>query len=159
MSSQIQREIDQLTVAIDLLTERPRPISKKPQIARLKARRGQLKLLRDTGLVIQPALTRRALLIQCERCPNADYPTGEDGEMTALQGYYLGDQNLPNEHFGDSPAEVISKTQALTQREDPDRWILHFDGDRLIEQWTLDQFRLDYVLPIAQDVELVEVSG
>ena len=44
MSSQLQREIDQLTVAIDLLSERPRPISKKPQIARLKARRGELKL-------------------------------------------------------------------------------------------------------------------
>ena len=56
MSSQLQREIDQLTVAIDLLSERPRPISKKPQIARLKARRGELKLLRDTGVVIQPPL-------------------------------------------------------------------------------------------------------
>ena len=35
--------------------------------------------------------------------------------MTELQGYYLGDQNLPNEHFGDSPAEVITNAQLPKQ--------------------------------------------
>ena len=35
--------------------------------------------------------------------------------MTELQGYYLGDQNLPNEHFGDSPAEVITNAQQPKQ--------------------------------------------
>ena len=31
-------------------------------------------------------------------CRSMDLPIAED--LTELQGYYLGDQNLPNEHFG-----------------------------------------------------------
>ena len=158
MSSQLQREIDQLTVAIDLLSERPRPISKKPQIARLKARRGELKLLRDTGVVIQPPLRRRALEVQCAPCPNMEFPI-EENDMTELQGYYLGDQNLPNEHFGDSPAEVITNAQHLSSLPDPDCWILQFDGDRLIDQWPLDHFRLQHLEPATEALETVEATA
>ena len=158
MNSQLQREIDQLTVAIDLLSERPRPISKKPQIARLKARRGALKFQRDTGVELQPPLRRQALEIVCAPCPNMDIPI-EETDMTELQGYYLGDQNLPNEHFGDSPAEVITNAQSLSSLPDPDCWILQFDGDRLIDQWTLDHFRLEHLDLATEALETVEATA
>ena len=79
--------------------------------------------------------------------------------MTELQGYYLGDQNLPNEHFGDSPAEVITNAQSLSSLPDPDCWILQFDGDRLIDQWPLDHFRLEHLEPATEALETVEASA
>ena len=78
--------------------------------------------------------------------------------MTELQGYYLGDQNLPNEHYGDSPAEVITNAQSLSSLPDPDCWILQFDGDRLIDQWPLDHFRLEHLEPATQALETVEAT-
>ena len=123
----------------------------------LRRQRGAWKLYRDGIFTEPPQRYTGPMIIETAPCPQMDLPQGER-HMTALEGYYLGSQNEPDEHFGDTPAEVIARIEPQMCSADADRWILKLSDDRLLHQWPVAQFQLEHLEPATEALETVEAA-